>query len=821
MDREFDSVKYPNAKENHTASSNRKLEVLEFLTNNNITNPNPAATYSWTGPGTPAFTSTLPNPQIPNAGPGNGGVYSVFATEGNCTSAVGTTTVTIITTPTPTITPAGPITFCQGSNVVLTSNIGAAPAIYGVNWQAGGTDIPGANSLTYTVTSSGLYTVRLFHLSNVCSTVSAPVQVTVTPNPTPPNITSNSPICSGATLQFSATNASPGATFTWTGPGSPAFTSNLQNPAITGATPANSGVYSLVTSVNGCLSAPVTTSAVVNPQPAPASPSSNSPVCEGQQLVLNAGSAPTGATYSWLRPDGTTFTGTGATTSSLTINNATAATHNGNWTVYVLQNGCASAPAVTFVGITPIPAAPVASSSSPVCAGSPLQFSATGSSPTAVFTWSHNGSNFFFTQNPQIPSATAAHAGTWTVTATEGSCTSPPAYLTVVVNQQPSAPVVSSNSPVCEGQTLTLSASSTIPGTQSYSWIYTNGNGSSTQQYPVLSPATPTMAGTYTVTVTANGCTSQPAFMSVSISPAPSAPSINTNSPVCQGNSLILSTPLIPGATYTWTTPSGGQLLGQTINITNAQPGNSGTYTLITPGASGCGAVPATVTVAVNPTPPVPAINSNSPLCAGQTLTLSTANFPGATYTWMSPQGVIYTGPNVTIPNVTIADAGTYTVNVSSSAGCSSGPGYGTVVVNPIPAITALTTNAPVCEGDPLTFSAFGNFQPGTTFLWTGPGTPPYTTTLRNPVRANATPAYSGIYTLSVTAGTCTASDTISAQVVPRPPAPVITATTPVCAGDTINFSSNVTGTWFYNWVNPAGLSFSTSPTPFITNANA
>ena len=64
----------------------------------------------------------------------------------------------------------------------------------------------------------------------------------------PPPCNSNSPVCSGQTIQFSAT-AIPNATYQWWGPNS--FTSGLQNPTIPNATPANTGLYSLRIILNG------------------------------------------------------------------------------------------------------------------------------------------------------------------------------------------------------------------------------------------------------------------------------------------------------------------------------------------------------------------------------------------------------------------------------------------------------------------------------------------------------------------------------------------------------------------------------------------
>ena len=74
-----------------TASYNSPIyaKMTIFLTASII----PGATYQWTGPN--GFNSVSQNPCIVGAGQNASGVYSVTATVGGCTSAAGTTTVTV------------------------------------------------------------------------------------------------------------------------------------------------------------------------------------------------------------------------------------------------------------------------------------------------------------------------------------------------------------------------------------------------------------------------------------------------------------------------------------------------------------------------------------------------------------------------------------------------------------------------------------------------------------------------------------------------------------------------------------------------------
>lgn len=74
----------------------------------------------------------------------------------------------------------------------------------------------------------------------------------------------------------------------------------------------------------------------------------------------------------------------------------------------------------------------------------------------------------------------------------------------VTVTTPPSAPTASNNGPICNGQTLQLSASA-ISGA-SYAWTGPNGF-TSNQQNPTISNATTAASGSYSVTATVNGIT--------------------------------------------------------------------------------------------------------------------------------------------------------------------------------------------------------------------------------------------------------------------------------------------------------------------------
>lgn len=76
-------------------------------------------------------------------------------------------------------------------------------------------------------------------------------RVTVFPKPQTPAITTDAAVCRGDQIRLS-TPALANATYAWSGPAS--FTSTSRTPVINGAARVNSGTYTLVVTVNGCLS---------------------------------------------------------------------------------------------------------------------------------------------------------------------------------------------------------------------------------------------------------------------------------------------------------------------------------------------------------------------------------------------------------------------------------------------------------------------------------------------------------------------------------------------------------------------------------------
>jgi len=721
-------------------------------------NPVGTAPYTYTWSSVPVQnTQTATNLPV--------GVYTCTIKDGSGCM----TTVTVSITQPPLLTVAVASTTnvsCFGGNngVVNITVSGGSPA-YTYVWNS----VPVQNTQNATSLTAGSYTVTVTDSKGCTATTS----VTITqPSVMTTSASNSGPYCAGQTISLT-TPAS--ASYTWAGPN--AFSSNAQNPNITNATTAMAGTYTVLVTVGTC-TASATTNVVVNPLPTPAA-SNTGPYCPGATIQLNVGAF---TTYTWSGPS--TFT---SNIQNPTIANAQAA-NAGVYTVTVTSAAGCTNTANTTVVVNPSPVV-VIGSNSPVCLNSPINLNSSGGS-----TYSWTGPNSFSStlQNPTIPSATSANAGVYTVTVTSAAgCTNTGTVSVTVLSPTTSA---TNTGPYCAGQTISL----TTPAATSYTWTGPNAFSSNAQN-PTIPNATAAMAGTYSVLVSAGSCTAT-ATTTVVVNPLP-LPTPSNTGPYCPGATIQLNVGAF--TTYTWSGPSAFSSNAQNPTQANASAANAGVYTVSVTNAQGC-VNTANTTVVVNPSPVV-VIGSNSPVCVGTAINLNSGG--GSTYSWSGPNSFSSTLQNPGIPVSTLANAGVYTVTVTTAAGCT-----GTANVNvTVTTATASASNlGPFCAGTTMSLTSTA----ATSYTWSGPGG--FSSNVGNATQANSTPAMTGTYTLIVSIGTCTASSTTNV-VVNALPTPVPNSNSPVCVGQTINFTG--TGGTTYTWTGPSYTNITQNPS--ITNATA
>jgi gliding motility-associated-like protein len=393
------------------------------------------------------------------------------------------------------------------------------------------------------------------------------------------------------------------------------------------------------------------------------------------------------------------------------------------------------------ISCTPPPNPTVNANPSEICAGQSVIINASGSGVTTYNVYANASGGTALGSTPYTVTPTADT--TFYVEAVDNSdptCVSARVPVTITVNALPTI-TIGSNSPICEGNDLNLTAD----GGTSYSWT---GPGSYTSgvQNPTITNATSAHSGDYEVTVTdGNSCTNT-ATVTVSVLPPPTA-LITGNNEICAGESTTLTAS--GGGTYSWSTT-------ETTEDIIVSPTQDSTFWVIVSVGTCTDSTGISVTVKEAPEPNA---SANTPLCEGDTLFLTSSG--GGNYAWAGPS-FNGTQQNDTISNVTAANAGTYTVTVTGSNNCFATADV-EVVINPLPTVTASNTG-PVCEGGTIDINATG----GTTFIWNGPNSFSGNDATHN--INNISPADTGTYTVVVTdANNCSASASTLVEIYAAP----------------------------------------------------
>jgi hypothetical protein len=355
-----------------------------------------------------------------------------------------------------------------------------------------------------------------------------------------------------------------------------------------------------------------------------------------------------------------------------------------------------------------------ASNDGPNCVGDTLHLLATGES-TDTYNWT--GPNGFSStqQNPAIANVTTSAAGTYTVTRNSSGCVSGAATTTVTINPNPAAPTASNNGPVCEGQTLQLSASGAAG---SYNWVGPNGF-TSTQQNPSIPNGTLGASGTYNVWVTVDGCVSPQGSTTATVTTVPTT-SAGNNGPICPGDTMQLSASGDAGDSYSWTGPNGFTSTEQNPMIADATPATAaGTYSVVRT-IPDCGVSPAAETTVSFKTQPTTSVSGDATICLGESATISAALTGTGPWNLTWSDGATQTAEaspatRTVSPTATTA----YAVAIVSDANCAgTSSGSATITVNQPPSITTQPAGVSRCEGEAATLSVEASGAGPLSYQW-------------------------------------------------------------------------------------------------------
>ena len=553
--------------------------------------------------------------------------------------------------PTPSI--SGITSFCAGSSTLLN-----AGAYAGYTWSTGET------SQTISVNNAGAFTVTVTN-GNGCSG-STSVTTTVNPLPTPA-ISGTTLFCAGSsTILYAGYYAG----YTWsTGETSQSISVNT------------AGTFMVtVTDGNGC-SASTSIATTVNANPTP-SVSGTTSFCAGRSTLLDAGAY---SSYNW---------STGETLQSISVNTA------GTFMVTVTDaNGCSGSNDITTTfNSTPTPSI---NGTLIFCAGSSTTLDAGA-----------GYSNYSWSTGATTQTVSVNTAETFTVTVTNAIGCSGFASVTTIINNS-IAPIITGNTPICGGGSVTLSApvmgivnqryaTSVINFSSQYEILdwsanqvigppdlyptygdFENAWASLTQddtreylELGYLSPAPISFINIYetyfpgavdTVYIKNPNTGLFEIVYTASAAAAPEVARIlHITFPQTSFNvseiRIAINSPAVPDwneidavaigkeDSYLWSTGA----TTQTVSVSTA-----GAFTVTVSDAYGCSGS-ASVTTTINPLP-TPSISGTTLFCAGSATTLD-AGAGYSNYSWST---------GATTQNVSVNTTSTFTVTVTNANGCS------------------------------------------------------------------------------------------------------------------------------------------------------
>ncbi len=300
-----------------------------------VTATGPGLAYQWRKNGVNITGANASTYSIPAVAASDDGSYDVIVS-GTCTPSDTSNAATLTVQILPVITTQPQTqTVCAGQNATFTVVASGTGLSY--QWKKDGTDIPGATSASFTITSAvaadaGSYTVVV---SGTCapSVTSNAAVLTVDQAPVIGTQPSSQTVCSGSNVTFTVSATGVGLTYQWYRNGTIAITGATSDTyTITGVTAGSAGQYHVV--VNSSCGTTVTSSVAtltVNTPPAITVQPASQTACLASTVNFTVTATGTALTYQWQK-NGVDIAG--ATSSTLSISNVSAA-DLGSYTVVV------------------------------------------------------------------------------------------------------------------------------------------------------------------------------------------------------------------------------------------------------------------------------------------------------------------------------------------------------------------------------------------------------------------------------------------------------------------------------------------------------
>ena len=656
-------------------------------------------TATYTSDGDPGGTWSSTNTSVATVNSSTGVVTAVAAGTTDITytlpcggSPVSAFKTLTVSPPVSAGTVSGTSPLCIAATATYTSS-GSS----GGSWSSSNTGVATVNSSTGVVTAVSVGTTNItYTISSGCgSPVSAFQLLTVNPSVNAGTVSGTSPLCIAATATYSSSGDAGGS---WSSSNTAVATVNSSTGVVTAVSAGTTNITYTISS--GCGS-PVNAfkTLTVSPNANAGTVSGTSPLCIAATATYTS-SGDAGGTWSSTSPAvATVNSSTGVVTAvSVGTTNIT----------YTVSAGCNN-PVSAFktLTVTAVPTPGTVSGTTPLCIGQTATYTSSGSGGG---TWSSSNTSVA-TVNASTGVVTPVAAGTTNIIYTVNDCAGSPltALQSLTVSPNVSAGTVSGATPLCIGATATYTSTGTPGGT------WSSSNTSVATVVAGTGVVTAVAAGTTNITYTiSSGCGSPVSSLQVlTVSPNVTAGTVSGATPLVIGATATYTSSGTPGGSWSSSNPAIATVNSSTGVVTAVAIGTTDiTYTV----SSGCGSPVSAfqnLTVVIACTPGN--ISGTATLCIGGTAIYTTDGDPGGTWTSTNTSvATVNSGTGL----VTAVAAGTTNITYTLPCGGSPVSSFKTLTVNPTPTVNAVA-NQTVCNGSATAAITFSGAVIGTVYNWT------------------------------------------------------------------------------------------------------
>ncbi|OSZ79205.1 hypothetical protein CAP35_13395 [Chitinophagaceae bacterium IBVUCB1] len=220
--------------------------------------------------------------------------------------------------------------------------------------------------------------------------------------------------CLGDSLRIRITDPVPGTKCIWQGPNG--FVCYAKDTVLKPVTHIANGLYTVVAELDGCVATDSMAVQIKALPPVPAAPSDTT-ICAGQSLILQAYNTQQGVQYTWVGPGGFTIK-----EYDFVVKNMQVA-GSGKYVIIADRDGCVKTDTFTAT-VKPAPAVPDIYANSPVRRGETLTLKLLNKEDGVLYTWQGPAGFRSSLLQADIVNIMPEHGGTYTMLADKQGCIS-------------------------------------------------------------------------------------------------------------------------------------------------------------------------------------------------------------------------------------------------------------------------------------------------------------------------------------------------------------------------------------------------------------